>query len=177
MNLKKVSFLGFSLIELLTVIAILAILSAIALIQYNKYKVNSVYSEFASQLDRAKSWAESVIYIANTFPNGVCNSTNASSGSVKCMYYPNSDTIGINPSGDLIIDVPFIAIFQRNDTARDENGLPCGWIIITCPNGGCGGLKNHDGSGPPKICVNTCTSTEEIHEDTNLHGVVNGGCP
>ena len=167
---------AFSLIELLVVIAIMAILASIAVLQYTSFKIDAKFSQFKSQLDRAKSWAESVIYIAGRFPNGECNTTGVNSGSVKCMFIPDesnpaNDRIVRNPAGDLIIDVPFKAIFQRNTT-----DIKCGWIIVTC-NGGCGGLTNSTGNGPPKICVNTCTSTEEIHEDTNLHGVVNGGCP
>jgi prepilin-type N-terminal cleavage/methylation domain-containing protein len=158
---------GFSLIELLVVIAIIAILASIAIIQYNKYKVNAMYSNMEAQLQRAKAWAVSIVYQEGQFPNGTCTATE---GTVKCYY--DGSSIHIGPDGDLSIDAPFSATFTRNSTNE-----MCGTIIISCPADGCGGLKNHNNNGPAKLCVNTCGGEEIIGEDTNLHGVVNGGCP
>ncbi len=161
---------AFSLVELLVVIAIIAILAVIAVPQYNKYKVNSMYSKMEAQLHRAKSWAQSTVYIVGKFPNGSCDASNVNAGSIKCLYNASSDTIEVSPKGDLIIDSPFKAIFQRNSTDPT-----CGWVIITCPADNCGGLKAPNNSGNAKICVNTCGAEEQIIAQTNLYNT--GTCP
>jgi len=153
---------AFSLIELLIVIAIIAILAAIAMHQYNKYRANAIYSSMETQLRKARAWAEIKVEEVGKFPRGTCDASSAQ-GTVKCQYDPDSDSISVSSTGDLHIDPPFKVSFFRNTTAE-----VCGWILVE------GGLKNHDNSGPAKICINTCESEEKIYGDTNLYGIMNG---
>jgi len=156
------SFKAFSLIELLIVIAILAILSSIAFIQYNKYRVNAIYSKMEEQLHLARTWAESETINFGKFPNGVCDAS-THGGTIKCLYDADSDSITIDPSGDLRVSPPFKVGFIRNSTSSN-----CGWVVVTCPAGGCAGLKGPGNSGDAKICINTCSEEEKIIANTNL---------
>ncbi len=164
---------AFSLIELLVVMAIIAILSIIAIPQYNKYKVNSAYSILESALKRGELWAEAIVADEEKFPNGVCDaSVYNGKGSIRCSYNSTSDTITVDSNGDLTLEIPLKLTFQRNATTST-----CGIIIVSCPSNNCFGLKNHDNTGDAKICINTCDNPAYEREDTNLHGLIKGGCP
>ena len=169
----KVKKRAFTLIELLIVMAIVAILAAIAIPQYNKYKANAMYSKLESNLERARVWAENVVINYDKFPNGTCDASSYSgSGFIKCSYDSFSKTIKIVNNGNLYIDIPLKAVFFVN--ASDES---CGIIEIECPFNNCNGLKNHNNNGNAKLCINSCDAINRIREDTNLHGLINGGCP
>ncbi|WP_084675110.1 prepilin-type N-terminal cleavage/methylation domain-containing protein [Hippea jasoniae] len=161
---------GITLIELLVVIAIMAILAIIAIPQYNKYRANAAYTKIQTNLNTAKTWAENIVADEEKFPNGVCDATGYSgTGSIKCSYSPDNDTISIDANGDLKVDIPLKITFER------DNGT-CGKIIVFCPKNRCSGLMNHNNSNGATICTNTCDNPEVIKEDTNIHGVINGGC-
>jgi len=164
---------AFTLIELLVVMAIMAILAVVAIPTYNKYRVNAGYSVLESNLKEAETWAESIVADNDRFPNGVCDSSSYSgTGSVKCSYSYDNDSISVDAGGDLKVDIPLKITFTRDATKQ-----VCGKIVVTCPKEGCYGLRNHDDSGDASICIDTCQSVSYIKEDTNLHGVVHGGCP
>ena len=164
---------GFTLIELLVVIAIMAILAVIAVPQYNKYRANAAYTKLQSQLYSARTWAESVVADCDKFPSGTCDASSYSgSGSVKYEYNATSDSISVSQNGGLSVDIPLKVTFTRN--ATDET---CGEVEVECPKDRCSGLRNHDNTGDAKICLNTCGAVVKLSEDTNLHGVINGGCP
>jgi type IV pilus assembly protein PilA len=165
--------LGFSLIELLVVIAIMAILAVIAIPQYSKYQVNAAYTKLSSSLQTAKTFAESVVADEDKFPNGTCDASGYSgSGSVKCDYDSTNDNMSISANGGLSVDIPLTVTFTR-----DATDATCGTVKVQCPKNRCSGLRNHDDSGDAIICQNTCGSVTTIKEDTNIHGVINGGCP
>ena len=163
---------GFSLIELLVVMAIMAILAVIAIPTYNKYRVNAGYGVVQTNLKSSETWAETVVADYDRFPNGVCDgSSYFGSGKLKCLYDDGSDSIIVSSAGDLVVDIPLKVAFTRNSTTNT-----CGKIIVSCPKDRCYGLKNHDDSGDAKLCINTCDNPSFLKEDTNLHGIVNGGC-
>ena len=164
---------GFTLIELLVVIAIMAILAIIAIPQYSKYRANAAYSKLTTNLETAKTFAESVVADEDKFPNGTCDtSVYSGSGSAKCDYDSTNDNMSVSANGGLSIDIPLTVTFTR-----DATNATCGIVEVKCPKDRCSGLRNHDNSGDAVICQSTCGSVTTIKEDTNLHGVINGGCP
>jgi prepilin-type N-terminal cleavage/methylation domain-containing protein len=164
---------GFSLVELLTVMAIIAVLAVIATVQYNKFITNAAYTKLSSNLQTAKTFAESVVADEEKFPDGTCDaSAYSGSGSVKYDYDSTNDNMSVSASGGLSVDIPLKITFTRNAT-----DATCGEIKIECPKNKCSGLKNHDNSGGAVICQSTCGAVTKIKEDTNIHGVINGGCP
>ena len=152
---------------------IIAILAVVATIQYNKYIANAAYTKIQSQLYSARTWAESVVADCDKFPSGTCDASSYSgSGSVKYEYNATSDNMTVSASGGLSVDIPLTVKFTRD--ATDET---CGEIEVECPKDRCSGLKNHDNTGNAAICLNTCGAVVKQSEDTNIHGVINGGCP
>ena len=153
---------AFSLIELLVVMVIIAILAVIAIPQYNKYKANAFYSKMETNLKNARVWAEQIKADYDKYPQGTCDTSSyTGSGAIKCSYDSNNDTIIIDQNGDLKIDIPLKAIFERQTSC---NGIK---ITIECPAGRCLGLEPSPGTNA-SIWINTCENPEVIHTNTSL---------
>ncbi len=164
---------AFTLIELLVVIAIIAILAVIASVEYNKYRSNAMYSVLESNLKAGIAWAESIVADYEKFPNGICDASSLSgSGSIKCEYSVDNDTITQSANGGISVDIPLKITWRR-----DKNDPTCGIVKVECPKERCSGLANSSGNGNAVICENTCLNPEKISADVNLYGIVNGGCP
>lgn len=71
---------GFTLIELMVVVAIVAMLAAIAVSQYQDYVIRSQVAEALSLADGIKSAVGEFYARSGRFPEGACNSGNASVG-------------------------------------------------------------------------------------------------
>ncbi len=167
---------GFSLIELLVVMAIIAILAVIAVPMYNKYRANAMYSVLEDNLKRAVAWAEAVAVDYDKFPTGTCDaSTVGGTGSLSCSIGDENSVNVVNSASgvkDLVIDYPITINFTR-----DSSTPTCGTVSALCDSDKCSGLTSNDGTSGPELCMITCENPTRLREDTNLHGVVNGGCP
>ena len=168
---------GFSLIELLVVMVIISILAAIGITQYNKYRANAMYNLLETNLKTAVSWAEGVSVEFGVFPSGTCDASSLSgSGVYHCTYQSVNSTINVvtAPAGvkDLAVNIPLIVSFTPSST-----GSNCGVVKVECPIDRCAGLTNNAGTGKAVVCMDTCANPMSTRADTNLHGVVGGGCP
>jgi len=163
---------AFSLIELLIVLAVIAILLALGGYQYSVYRSRAAYSALSSQLQVSRMWAEKIVDDYSRFPNGKCDASSLSSGALKCEYDPDKDDIVVSSGGSLRVNSPLTVSFIRS--SKDSS---CGIIKVECPKDNCAGLKNSTETSGAVICIDTCEAAEEIKEDTNIHGVINGGCP
>ena len=157
---------------------IIAILAAIAVNQYNKYRSNAMYSLLETNLKTAVSWAEGISVEFGVFPSGTCDAGSLTgSGVYHCTYQSvNATTVNViaAPAGvkDLAVNIPLRVSFTPSSA-----GSNCGIVKVDCPTDRCAGLTDSAGTGRAEVCMDTCANPMRTRSDTNLHGVVEGGCP